>query len=198
MFLVLILHPLLRRFYESLSSGRDVMSDPLARGKQDGQRGIQNHEVEARLIRRVNFDLCFAALFFVALHGFSALKILLILYINFTLATRLPIAQVPLATWVFGIGILFANEFGQGYPMGRLAEVLPFGTSIEGRDPVSKWGSVLDGFGGLIPRWEIFFKFNVLRLISFNFDYYWSVTRSGGSPLEVCTIYPTAGGRIKS
>lgn len=191
MFLVLILHPLLRRFYESLSSGRDVQSDPLARGKQDDQRGIQNPEVEARLNRRVAFDLCFAALFFVALHGFSALKILLILYINFTLATRLPVAQVPLATWVFGIGILFANEFGQGYSIGRLAEVLlPFGASIEGRGPASNWGSVLDGFGGLIPRWEIFFKFTVLRLISFNFDYYWSITLSGGCPLEVCTQFP--------
>lgn len=199
MCLVLILHPLLRRFYESLSSSRDVPSNPLARGKQDDQRGIQNHEVEARLNRRVHFDLCFAALFFVALHGFSALKILLILYINFTLATRLPIAQVPLATWVFGIGILFANEFGQGYPMGRLAEaLLPFGALIEGRDPISQWGSVLDGFGGLIPRWEIFFKFTVLRLISFNIDYYWSVTRSGGSPLEVCTDYPAAERRIKN
>lgn len=200
MFLVLILHPLLRRFYESLSSGRDIPSDPLARGKQDGQRGIQNPEVEARLDRRVVFDLCFAALFFVALHGFSALKILLILYINFTLATRLPVALVPLATWVFGIGILFANEFGQGYPIGKLAEVLlPFSASIEGRGPVSNWGSVLDGFGGLIPRWEIFFKFTVLRLISFNFDYYWSITRSGGSPLEVFTQFPQPrGGEIKA
>lgn len=198
MFSVLILHPLLRRFYESLSSsggGRDVRSsDPplAARGsKQDGRQlvGIQNPEVEACLDRRVAFDLCFAALFFVALHGFSALKILLILYINFTLATRLPVAHVPLATWIFGIGILFANEFGQGYPIGKIVEVmiLPFSaSSVEGRGPVSNWGSVLDGFGGLIPRWEIFFKFTVLRLISFNFDYYWSITRSGGSPLEVC------------
>lgn len=199
MFLVLILHPLLRRFYESLSSsvgGRDVRSsEPLlaARGssKQDGRQqlgGIQNPEVEARLDRRIAFDLCFATLFFVALHGFSALKIFLILYINFTLATRLPIAHIPLASWIFGIGILFANEFGQGYPIGKIAEViLPFSASVvEGRGPVSNWGSVLDGFGGLIPRWEIFFKFTVLRLISFNFDYYWSITRSGGSPLEVC------------
>lgn len=199
MFLVLILHPLLRRFYEFLYSGRDVPSHPLARGRRDGQRSIQNHDVEARLNRRVAFDLYFAALFFVALHGFSALKILLILYINFTLATRLPVAQIPLATWVFGIGILFANEFGQGYPIGKLAEILqPFGVSIEERDPASNWGSVLDSFGGLIPRWEIFFKFTVLRLISFNFDYFWSVTRSGGSPLEVCTDYPTAARGGKS
>lgn len=198
MFLVLILHPLLRRFYESLSSGgRDVPSDPLARGsKQDGQQlGIQNPEVEARLGRRVAFDLCFAALFFVALHGFSALKILLILYINFTLATRLPVAHVPLATWIFGIGILFANEFGQGYPIGKIAEViLPFSAPVEGRGPATNWVSVLDGFGGLIPRWEIFFKFTVLRLISFNFDYYWSITRSGGSPLEVFTQFPQQRG----
>ncbi len=126
-----------------------------------------------------------------ALHGISALKILLILYINYTLATRLPIAQVPVATWVFNIGILFTNEFGKGYPLGKIAGFLPLWAASSQapseKDSFVDLGSFLDGYGGMVPRWEILFKVTVLRLISFNFDFYWSVIQAGGSPLEVCT-----------
>jgi len=48
------------------------------------------------------------------------------------------------------------------------------------------WGQVLDSYGGLIPRWEILFNITVLRLISFNLDYYWSFNFGSSSPLEVC------------
>ncbi|KAF2862152.1 MBOAT-domain-containing protein [Piedraia hortae CBS 480.64] len=112
--------------------------------------------------RRARFDLCFALVFLFALHGLSALKILIILTANYALATQLPRDIVPIATWVFNVAILFANELCHGYP-------LPKG-----------WFP----FEGLIPRWEILFNITVLRLIAYNFDYIWMLDRRSGSPLE--------------
>lgn len=190
MFLLLIFHPLLRSLYESV---HPLSNGPSSKTKSNSHRpaGTQNVEANARLIRRVTFDVYFAALFLVALHGFSALKVLLILYVNYTLATRLPIAYVPTVTWIFNIGILFANELCNGYPFGKLADfLLPWSASNEApleKEVFENWGTFLDGYGGLIPRWEIQFNITVLRLISFNLDFYWSSSRVGGSPVEVCS-----------
>lgn len=47
------------------------------------------------------------------------------------------------------------------------------------------WGDFMDDHGGLIPRWEVLFNITILRLISFNLDYYWSLNLPGASPVEV-------------
>lgn len=47
------------------------------------------------------------------------------------------------------------------------------------------WAEWVDGYGGILSRWEILFNLTVLRLISFNLDYYWSLDRRGGDPIEV-------------
>ena len=95
-----------------------------------------------------------------------------------------------MVTWIFNIGILFANELGKGYPYGDIANtVLHRQASAESaieHDSKGNWGAVLDSYGGLIPRWEILFNVTVLRLISFNFDYLWSLQRGTSSPVEVC------------
>lgn len=191
MCLLLIFHPLLRSLYESL---HPIADNPLGafaenHAEKHMSAGAQHVEADARLNRRVTYDVYFAALFLLALHGFSAFKILLILYINYTLATRVPVAYVPTITWIFNIGILFANELSNGYPLGKLADtILPWSTLDEvpsEKAHSENWGSVLDNYGGLIPRWEIQFNITVLRLISFNLDYYWSSSRAGGGALEV-------------
>lgn len=185
MFLLLVLHPLLRKLYDSLYPlyGTDPQtSQKVAQCTPDWQ-------ADARLNRRVRFDVGFACLYLVALHGTSAFKVLAILYINFTLAKGLPKSYVPLATWVFNIGILFANELCRGYPYTDIAHFL----SIWGREANAasdvktdkNWGTILDSYGGLQPRWEILFNIAILRLISFNLDYCWSLDRIGGSSLEV-------------
>ena len=204
MFLLLIFHPLLRRLYESLHHMSDGPSRAFSKGKSDSHRsaGTEHLEADARLNRRVAYDLYFAALFLVALHGFSASKILLILYINYTLATRLPMAYVPPVTWVFNVGILFANELCKGYPLGRLADIL-LPRSVSSQAPLEKelfrnWGSALDSYGGLIPRWEIQFNITVLRLISFNLDFYWSSSRMRGSLLEVCSTSQLSSERTEA
>ncbi len=194
MFLVLTVHPLLRRLYDRIyptAEPHAASPSQSQKGKADGHASslVFTTAADARLNQRVSFDLAFAFVFLCALHGFSALKVLVILYINFTLATRLPKAQVPLVTWAFNIGILFANEFYGGYPFATVAEyLLPWSASTEatlGKGVAGNWGTWLDAYGGLIPRWEILFNITVLRLVSFNLDYYWSLDRRGGSPIEV-------------
>jgi hypothetical protein len=132
--------------------------------------------IEARKESRIRVDLGFAIVFLLALHGVSAFKVLLILYINYQIATALPRQYVPIATWVFNIAILFANELYSGYPLSGIA-------AFGGKQIA--WLARLDSYGGLIPRWEVLFNICVLRLISFNFDYYWSLGQSAGSPFEV-------------
>lgn len=190
LFAVMTLHPLLRRIFDTVyNPAPTTPSRPLSNGS-DSPSGSASESILAdrRMNQRISFDVGFSVLFLLALHGFSAPKVLLILYINYILATRLRKEYVPVATWIFNIGILFANELGKGYPYGDIANViLPWSASAEAiteQDPKRNWGAVLDSYGGLIPRWEILFNVTVLRLISFNFDYIWSLDRGTSSPVE--------------
>jgi hypothetical protein len=141
---------------------------------------------DARLNQRISFDVTFSAIFLAALHGFSSFKILAILYANYCIGTRLPRAYIPAATWIFNVGTLFANEFSRGYSYSTIfGTFLPSTLSEKGK-PTSNFGHTLDSYGGLIPRWEVLFNFTILRLISFNLDYYWSLqSRGSSSRLEV-------------
>ena len=136
--------------------------------------------------RRITYDLLFAAIFSIALHGVSALKVLLILWVNYQIATRLSKSYVGSATWAFNIAILFANELCHGYQFADVFSlILPTQTTLAGQQTGEGWGEWLDSHGGLIPRWEILFNITVLRLIAFNFDYLWSLDRRASSPIEV-------------
>jgi hypothetical protein len=144
---------------------------------------------DARLEQRITFDFAFAAIFIVALHEFSALKVVLILYLNFSIAKKLPKEYIPVATWVFNISVLFANEAFQGYHFASFwAFFLPQTHSVDGKPTATNWGQWLDSHGGLISRWEVLFNITILRLISFNMDYYWSLRLRGSSPVEVRTF----------
>jgi hypothetical protein len=111
-----------------------------------------------------------------------------ILFTNYCIATRLPRKYVPAATWIFNISTLFANELSDGYKFTKIAAYLSPLTPgvLESDSLIHGWGAWLDSYGGIMPRWEILFNLTVLRLISFNLDYYWSLDRRGGSPIEVC------------
>lgn len=175
--LLVILHPLGRRCYEALTGSGS------AAPQANGSVKSTNTDVLAgkRLKSRLTFDLFFSLIFISALHGFSALKILLILYINFTIATVMPRDAIPTATWIFNVCILFANELSRGYPYATIGNsIAPFYARA------GTWGKSLDSWGGLIPRWDVSFNITVLRLIAFNLDHYWALDRSrSGSPIEV-------------
>lgn len=189
MALLLIFHPLLRKAWNAIYPTSD--SSPTS----SPTRALTPGQAEARKEQRLSFDYFFAFVFLVALHGISAAKVLLILWINYNLATVLPRQYVPVATWVFNIGTLFANELASGYHLVNVTSLLSEGSwepifhaTVEGvktAPALVQWGSWLDGFGGIMPRWEILFNITVLRLISFNLDYYWSHGDRGSSPLEV-------------
>lgn len=84
----------------------------------------------------------------------------------------------PILTWTFNISMLFLNEMFQGYKFGHM---LPWLAAGEG----GGFGHAMDELGGFMPRWEIHFNLTMLRLVSFNMDYYWSHRQEGGSVMEV-------------
>lgn len=142
---------------------------------------------EVQFDQRMRFDFAFGIIFIVALHGISALKIFFILFVNYRIGKSLPRSYVPAATWSFNICILFANELLGGYQLEPIAMFLSPGpgTPSEKATLLVQWARQLDDFGGIMPRWEVLFKVTVLRLISFNMDYYWSVDYPAASPIEV-------------
>ncbi|KAI3318529.1 putative glycerol:H+ symporter [Xylariaceae sp. AK1471] len=177
---LLVFHPLLRRVY-------NFVVYRVKSGTQASRPTLE--EADQRLNQRASFDFGFAIIYLVALHGVSALKILAILYLNYRLATTLPRKSVPAATWVFNIGILFANDLCKGYKFRDVASFLLgfLSTGLINESNSSSlvtWGGWLDSYGGLISRWEILFNITVLRLVSFNLDYYWSLDRRPYSPIE--------------
>lgn len=173
---LLVGQPLLRRFYQAFwrTETYTKVSSPLgATGNGSLTHGLPaTAAADARMEHRIQFDFAFGLVLITALHGFSAFKVLAILYTNYKIATALPKRYVTPATWLFNIGILFANELGHGYPYKTLLGNTSFGRS-------------LDQYGGIVPRWEVLFNITILRLISFNMDYLWSLSSRGSSPLEV-------------
>lgn len=185
MALLLVLHPLLRKAYNSIVNPTGFQ---VSKQNSNGlTQGLPPHvAADARLEQRVKFDLAFVTIFLLALHGLSAFKVFTILYANYKLTTSLPKRYIPASAWIFNIGILFANELGHGYQLGPMVSAfLPAATTAAGGQNTN-WGFLLDSYGGLIPRWEILFNITVLRLISFDLDYYWACDRRVSSPIEVC------------
>lgn len=113
----------------------------------------------------IPFFLAFSALYLTGLHGTSIFKILFILTANYWIAKTSKGSRVgPLLTWIFNVLILFGNETYGGY---RYASLHP---SLAG----------LDAFRGIYPRWHISFNITMLRLVSFNMDYYWAYNSRRG------------------
>ncbi|GAB1311011.1 glycerol transporter [Madurella fahalii] len=185
MALLLVLHPLCRRVWNAVYPVPQELK---------AAKAASPEAAEARLQQRTSFDYAFALLYLVVLHGFSAVKILLILALNYKLATGLLRKYIPAATWVFNICILFANELCEGYKFRDVALLVsgaPAKDLVTDPSVLVKLGEWLDSYGGLMSRWEILFNITVLRLISFNLDYYWSLDRRSSSPIEKKQLDPS-------
>jgi hypothetical protein len=141
----------------------------------------------------MRFDFGFGLIFITALHGVSAFKVLLILFINYKIGKSLPRSYVPAVTWTFNICTLFANELCGGYQFEAIATMLArgFGSPGEKQSSLVELAKTLDSLGGIMPRWEVLFKVTVLRLISFNMDHYWSLEYPAGSAIEVSSFIPS-------
>lgn len=109
-------------------------------------------------ISKVNFDFGFGIIFVFAAHGVNSIKIFTQVLLSFGIGRAFKANHVTatLLTWIFGISLLFFNDKYAGTPFGDLMPCLSF----------------LDGkFEGLIPRWDVFFNFTLLKMISFNMDF---------------------------
>ncbi|KAH7095186.1 MBOAT, membrane-bound O-acyltransferase family-domain-containing protein [Paraphoma chrysanthemicola] len=189
---IVLIHPLLRKAYDSFWRADTYMQVRPSAGTGSLTMGLTaSAAADARLNQRVSFDLLFASIFLAALHGFSAFKILAILYANYCVATKLPRSYVPLASWLFAVGTLFANEFSKGYSYAAIFGLLSPASTSEKGELAMNFGHTLDNYGGLMSRWEVLFKFTILRLLSFNLDYYWSLNARAGSSLEKKQLDPS-------
>ncbi|KAF2685766.1 glycerol:H+ symporter-like protein [Lentithecium fluviatile CBS 122367] len=191
-FLILLLavHPLLRKAYDAF-----WRADTYTQVQPSAGRGLTmgltaSAAADARLNQRISFDIPFAIVFLVALHGFSIFKIITILYINYSLAKNLPRPYVPAATWLFNVGVLFVNDLCDGYSYETIVGVFLPSSVSEKREPGRNFGHTFDSYGGLIPKWDVLFNFTILRLISFNLDYYWSLNSSAGNVIEKKQLDP--------
>ncbi|KAH0585624.1 hypothetical protein H2248_008848 [Termitomyces sp. 'cryptogamus'] len=111
----------------------------------------------------IRYNLFFSVFFLLGLHGTSFFKILIILSLNYSIARFCGDRKIgPVLTWVFNAAVLFANDRFNGY---RYGDLLP---SLE----------VLDGYQGAYSRWHIVYNLTMLRLVSFNIDYYWACNTS--------------------
>ncbi|KIY43881.1 MBOAT-domain-containing protein [Fistulina hepatica ATCC 64428] len=101
------------------------------------------------------------------LHGASSVKVILILSINYLIGKVCRgSAAGPVLTWIFNVLILFLNERYSGYEFKHIVPPLSF---------LDSW------WQGMYPRWYISFNITMLRLVSFNMDYFWACT-SANSP----------------
>lgn len=142
------------------------------------------------ITRRNIFDIVFALIFLSALHSFSVIKIVVILTGNYLISFFHPTSVVnPILTWVFNVGVLFANEYCEGYSFATIFSWLIAG---EGAGVGHAMDRAMNG--GLLPRWNVNFNITILRLISYNLDHYWAAKKreqgdraasGGGTVLEV-------------
>ena len=180
------MHPLLRKGYDAFWRADTYTQVRPSAGSGLTMGLTASAAADARLNQRISFDVPFSIIFLLALHGTSILKIVAILYINYSIAKRLPRSYVPAATWLFNVGILFANDLCNGYSFGTIfGFFLPSSNASDGHQNSQNLGHTLDSYRGLIPKWATLFNFTILRLISFNLDYYWSLNSRGSDTLEV-------------
>jgi hypothetical protein len=74
----------------------------------------------ARIWTSLIFSLCFLA----ALHGFSIIKLLIVISINYKVTKYFGVTIfAPLFVWTYGISLLFLNDAFAGY---RFESISPF------------------------------------------------------------------------
>ncbi|KAL9547252.1 hypothetical protein MBANPS3_006256 [Mucor bainieri] len=108
----------------------------------------------------LHFSLLTSLLTVFLFHGSSTFKILFIITTSFSIGHYCKGSKWnPILTWSFNLLVLFVNEYYDGYRFTRM-----FGQGFQ-------W---LDNWEGFQARWHILFNFAMLRLVSFNMDYYWA------------------------
>ncbi|QLQ77902.1 hypothetical protein HG537_0A01490 [Torulaspora globosa] len=122
------------------------------------------HTVVKRVVRyvtgtsKLSFDFGFGLCFLYAAHGVNSVRILLHMFVMYSIVHLLKNQRklASILSWTYGIGTLFINDRFRNYPFSNFIGCL----------------SVLDtGYKGIIPRWDVFFNFTLLRMLSYNMDF---------------------------
>ncbi|KAK6204487.1 MBOAT, membrane-bound O-acyltransferase family-domain-containing protein [Scheffersomyces amazonensis] len=114
--------------------------------------------------KRTYFDFGFGILFLIGAHGVNCLKIFIHILISFSIAHYIPSYKIAITlVWIFVISTLFINHHFRNFKIG---------VSL-----------VDDGFKGIIARWDVFFNFTLLRMLSYALDYL-EKKRQNGNLLE--------------
>lgn len=102
--------------------------------------------------KRTTFDLVVGILYLLALHGTNVVKIALHVSVMYILATQVENTRhARIALWVYGVLTLFLND--------KLRNVALHIDAID------------HGFHGVVERWDVFYNFTLLRMLSFGLDY---------------------------
>eukprot|EP01095_Lingulamoeba_sp_RSL-Kostka_P015334 TRINITY_DN7011_c0_g1_i1.p1 TRINITY_DN7011_c0_g1~~TRINITY_DN7011_c0_g1_i1.p1 ORF type:complete len:559 (+),score=55.03 TRINITY_DN7011_c0_g1_i1:33-1709(+) len=95
-------------------------------------------------------------IFFFVIHKFTFLYLIIISIISFSISFIFKGSNLnPILTWLFNLSILITSHYYSGY---RLFSYIGFDWIDEDR-------GMLD--------WDTYFKMGMLKLISYNMDYYW-------------------------
>ncbi|ANZ73919.1 BA75_01479T0 [Komagataella pastoris] len=107
-------------------------------------------------IQRTTFDFLFGIVFLFGAHGYNCLRIYFHVFVTYLLARLIPNPKyATLACWIWAVSTLFINDNYRTVQFGSLSPSLAF----------------MDQFHGIIARWDVFYNFTVLRMLSFNLDY---------------------------
>lgn len=126
-------------------------------------------------ITKLKFDLIFGVVFILFAHGMNAFKILFHVTVCYAVVKVLiavdkeksltnnneantKVYKITAITflWVYGIAALYFND--------RYRDFQLYGSVFSSL----QW---LDDIKGIVPRWDVFYNFSLLRTISFNMDY---------------------------
>lgn len=115
---------------------------------------------------RTLFDLVFGAVFLFALHGVNTIRVMLHIVVMYVIARHTKKTNFARwALWTYGVFTLFFNE---------KFKYIPY--SIPALD---------NGFKGIIERWEVFYNFTLLRILSYNLDYLEKRDQAPSQPVKI-------------
>ncbi|KAJ2081969.1 glycerol transporter [Coemansia sp. RSA 988] len=123
------------------------------------------------------FACAFSTVFVAVLSGTSMVFIGALAGGNYLLAKNLAGRRwAPLVFWTYNMVMLFSNEHYRGYSFESIAAPLAW----------------LDGWRGILRRWDITFNLTMLRMVSFAMDYHWRVCRERDiTPQQLDSLAPS-------
>ncbi|RKP12464.1 MBOAT, membrane-bound O-acyltransferase family-domain-containing protein, partial [Piptocephalis cylindrospora] len=143
---------------------------------------LRDRPLEIRQNARIYYAIISSLIFMVIAFGSGLLKMLMILGVNYAISAQFRGHRAnPVISWIWTLGILLINEWYPWY----FADIASF-------------LAPLDAHTGLLGRWEVHFNFSMLRMISYNLDYFWAI-RQGYEALEeaIDSSSPTPKQRVQ-